>query len=311
MYKKILILGGAGFIGGNVTERLVRDGCSVRVFTRSGRSIGQLAPVLNDLELIYGDFMDEYALGKAVEGVDCVLHLITTTFPNTSKHSGIYDIQTNLIPTVRLLELCEQHHVKKLVYLSSGGTVYGEPLEIPIKETHPLNPISIYGSSKKLIESYMEFFNNNSSIDIDILRVSNPYGPGQNLYGAQGLIAVACAHLLDGREFPVIGDGTAIRDYLFISDLVDAMRLAMKHEGSMLANVSSGVGTTVNEILDTLERVSGKKFKRKMLPERKDFVRRSVLCNERAKTELDWNPNVSLEEGLSQTWNWALKQLNK
>jgi UDP-glucose 4-epimerase len=311
MTKNILVLGGAGFIGRHLVRRLDAQGCRIRVLTRSGRTVASLSSHFDNIELVYGDFMDEHIVQTALTDIDAVYHLITTTFPSTSIHSSIYDIQSNLIPTVRLLELCQKESVKRVIYLSSGGTVYGEPEALPITEDTPLNPISIYGQSKKVVESYLNFFRDSSGLSIDILRASNPFGPEQNPYGVQGLVSAAISHLLSGRSLPVIGDGSSIRDYLYIDDLIDALILALEAPANLTVNISSEKGTSVMELIALLENVSGRKIKHHYVPNREDFVQNSSLSNAKAAKIMNWRPKVSLKDGLRRTWVAALKDLKE
>jgi len=303
--SKILILGGAGFIGSNLIRPLLDNGHQIRVFTRAGKSIGSISHMLDSIDLVYGDFLDEYAVKRALEGMGYVYHLISTTFPGTTLHSSIYDIQSNLIPTVRLLECCADAGIRKLIYASSGGTVYGEPKEMPITENHPMAPTSIYGNSKKMIENYLSFFAQYSKIKIDVLRLSNPYGPKQNLYGAQGLVAVAIGHLLDGRSLKIIGDGSAVRDYIYIDDVISAMVKCLDKPQSLLLNISSGVGQSIIDIINAIETVSGDTLKREHVSVRPGDVSVNVLCNQRARKVLEWEPKTDLLEGTRHIWEWA------
>lgn len=309
MPEKILVLGGAGFIGANVTHKLVQEGYKVRVFTRAGRSVKNLAAVLPEIELVYGDYMDEVALRKAMQGIDSVIHLISTTFPGTSSDIGTYDIFSNLIPAIRVLENCLNNGIKKLVYASSGGTIYGESDGI-INENNPLEPKSIYGLSKKNIESYLSFFAQNTDLNIQIMRLSNPFGPYQNPYGAQGIIASAFRSILDGTPFRVLGDGQIIRDYIYIDDVVDAVLKALETSESATVNISSGAGKSILTILDSIEQISGKKLIKEFLPARKGDVSKNILDNTKAKALYNWQPKTPFNEGLIKTWKWIEKDVS-
>lgn len=302
--SKVLIIGGAGFIGGNLTISLLKAGYDVRVFTRSSRSVKNISKYLDKIELIFGDFMDDFALKSAVKGVDKVIHLVSTTFPGTKSDSNVYDIYSNLIPTVRLLEICRELSIKNIVYASSGGTIYGEPIYNPIDEDHPLKPKSLYGHSKKIIESYLTFFSENFGINIQILRISNPYGPFQNIYGTQGLIAVAFGSLMENRTFTVFGKGDIVRDYIYIDDVMDAFKSALTSEKSNLVNISSGQGKSILEILDKIQEVTGRKIQIIKKDERKGDVKVNVLSNEHAKKVYGWSPQSCLDLGISNTWDW-------
>lgn len=307
---KTLILGGAGFIGANVTHRLVKEGHDVRVFTRAGRSVKNIASLLPYIELIYGDYMDEVALRKAMTGVDSVVHLISTTFPGTSSDIGTYDVFSNLIPAIRVLENCFANNISRLVYASSGGTIYGESDSI-INEDHSLNPKSMYGLSKKNIEGYLSFFAKNHQLNVQILRLSNPYGPYQNPYGAQGIIAAAFRSILDETSVKIIGDGQTIRDYIYIEDAVNAFVKALQMQESSTVNISSGKGKSILEILELIEKVSGRKIQREYVHQRQGDVFKNVLDNTRAKSIYNWQPQTAFQEGLTSTWEWITQEISK
>jgi UDP-glucose 4-epimerase len=298
----VLVIGGAGFIGSNVVRALVARGLRPRVLTRPSRSLGNLRPLLSQIELIHGDFMDDAVLKLALRGVSTVFHLVTTTFPNMVFESSNYDLLSNLLPTIRLLEMArEGGSVRRIVYASSGGTIYGEPQHLPITEEHPLAPKSAYGQSKLTIENYLSFYGRTTPLEIGILRLSNPYGPGQNPLGTQGLIAVAMGCALDNRPLKVFGQGQATRDYIYIDDVVDALLKSCDAPPSIL-NISSGMGHSVLSIIDAIERASGRTILRQAVPDRHGDVAINVLDNQRAKTLLGWAPTMGLQAGIARTW---------
>lgn len=299
-----LVLGGAGFIGGNLSRALVAGGERPRVFTRPSYALSNIEDIFGDIDLVYGDVMDDVAVRKALVGVDTVFHLISTTFPSMTIESSVYDVLSNLLPTIRLLELCVASGVKKIVYASSGGTVYGEPQRIPIDEEHPRTPASAYGQSKLTIENFLHFYARTTPIDVDVLRISNPYGPGQNPFGVQGVVAVAMGCALAGRPLRLFGKGETVRDFVFIADVVKAMILAGEKPGSFTSNISTGVGVAVLEIVDAIERVSGRTIDKEFVPPRDGDVRVNILANTRARDHYGWTPETSLTDGLALTWAW-------
>lgn len=297
----MLVLGGAGFIGTSLVHALVGQGVRPRVLTRPSRSNANLRPVLERIELLHGDFMDDNLLRAAMKGMHTVFHLITTTFPSMVIESSNYDLLSNLLPTIRMLEIARDGGVRRIVYASSGGTIYGEPQQLPIPETHPLAPKSAYGQSKLTIENYLSFYARTTPLEFSILRLSNPYGPSQNPYGTQGLVAVAISCALDGRAVRLFGDGRAVRDYVFIDDVVDAMLRAAMAAPDVL-NVSSGEGRTAEDVLEAVEAASGRSIRREWLPDRPGDVRINILDNSRAKAALGWLPSVGFKEGIARTW---------
>jgi UDP-glucose 4-epimerase len=303
-----LVLGGAGFIGGSLTRMLVAGGHRPRVFNRPSYVLANIKDIIDRTELVYGDFMDDVALRKVLDGVDTVYHLISTTFPSMTTESGVYDVLSNLLPTIRLLEICAGTGVKKIVYASSGGTVYGEPLYIPIDEEHPREPTSAYGQSKLSIENYLHFYARTKKIDVSILRISNPYGPSQNPLGVQGVIAVAMGCALSKRPLKLFGQGEAVRDYIYIDDVVRALILAGEKPGSCAVNISSGVGYSVIQIVEAIEKITGESVIKQFVTKREGDVLTNVLANDRARQLFDWKPDTGLLEGLALTWDWMSKR---
>ena len=297
-----LILGGGGFIGGNLARGLVAKGHRPRIFTRSSSSLSKITDILDDVEIVYGDFMDDVAVLRAMEDIEVVFHLISTTFPNTTTHSGVYDVFSNLIPTIRLIEICLANQVKKVVYASSGGTIYGEPQQIPIPETHILQPTSIYGQSKLTIENYLNFYTRSTPLEVNVLRISNPFGPGQKLLGVQGIISVAMGCIYYDRAIKIYGQGETIRDYIYIDDVIKALILAAEKSGSSIVNISSGVGKSVSEIIEAVEEVTGQSIRREFIPPRPGDVKINILANDLAKQVYGWQPEVEFSEGLLKTW---------
>jgi UDP-glucose 4-epimerase len=297
-----LILGGAGFIGGNLARALVAKGEYTRIFNRSSSSIANIEDILSQVDFLYGDFMDDVALKKATNGIDTVFHLISTTFPNMTIESSVYDVLSNLLPTIRLAEACIANGVRKIVYASSGGTIYGEPKSIPILEEHPLIPKSSYGQSKLTIENFLSFYARSMPIEINILRISNPFGPEQKLLGTQGIIAVAIGCLVYDRTLNVYGQGDAVRDYIYIDDVVNALICAAEFPGSSTVNISSGEGKSVMDIVQHIETVSGQEIRKNFVPERPGDVKVNILSNQRAYDLYGWQPKVAFKDGLASTW---------
>lgn len=301
---RYLVLGGGGFIGSNLVHALVAKGACPRVFTRPSFSTSKLANILDQVEILHGDFMDDVALRRAIQGVETVFHLISTTFPSMTLESSVYDVLSNLLPTVRLVETCLAHGVKKIVYASSGGTIYGEPQVIPITEEHPLIPKSAYGQSKLTIENYLNFYARSTPLEVNVLRISNPYGPWQNPFGIQGIVAVAMGHAYYNSVLKIYGQGESVRDYIYIDDVIDAMWRIAETPGSGIVNISSGQGQSVLEMVHLIEDIIGAPIRKEFLPLRPGDVKVNILANEKARHVYGWQPRTSLQEGLSRTWQW-------
>ena len=306
---KYLILGGAGFIGSNLARSLITRGDSPRILNRPSFSIANIEDILNQSEVLYGDIMDDVLLRRATKDIDVVFHLISTTFPSMTIESSVYDVLSNLLPTIRLVESCLANGVKKIVYASSGGTIYGEPQTIPITEEHPLTPKSAYGQSKLTIENYLNFYARSTSLEINVLRISNPFGPGQKLLGVQGIIAVAMGCVYYDRALKIYGEGQSVRDYLYIDNVIEAIMLAADQPGSSIVNISSGVGHSVMDVIQAVEAVSGKTIRKEFIPDRPGDVKVNILSNQRAHEIYGWTAKTELQEGLLSTWKYIEKKL--
>jgi UDP-glucose 4-epimerase len=250
MKGKCLILGGAGFIGANLVGSLLKSGYDVRIFDIIGFSRRNIVEFIDKIEVFEGNFNDLSQIQLALKNIDFVYHLISTTVPSSSQLNPYFDIESNLLPTLNLLESIKASSVKKIIFLSSGGTVYGIPDEIPIKESHPTNPINSYGITKKTIEDYFRLYNRLWNIDVCVFRLSNPYGEKQNPKGIQGVIPVFLHKAIKQEAIEVWGDGSVIRDYIHINDVTSIMVTALSIETpEIIYNLGSGIGTSINDIL--------------------------------------------------------------
>jgi len=305
--KRCLVLGGHGFIGSHLVERLAKSGYKIRVFDRPLPKKGCEPEVVkeNDIEFYSGDFTNESDLEEALKGVNYVFHLISTTTPKISNENPVYDIETNVIGTIKLLDIAKGIKDLKLIFVSSGGTVYGEPEMTPILEDHPTNPICSYGISKLAIEKYLYLYGHLYGLDYVVLRVSNPYGEKQNPESAQGAIPVFMLRVLQNKPIHIWGDGNVARDFIYISDVVDALVSAMQANGSnKMFNIGSGVPTSLNELVKVIKNVSGVTTIVEYSPERKLDVPVNCLDISRAVALLGWSPKVSMQDGLKKTWGW-------
>lgn len=297
-----LVVGGSGFIGGHLVQRLIENGGRVRIYDRSP---SKARGAVRGVEYLEGDLGNHGLIREAMSGVDVVYHFVSTTLPKTSNDDPIYDVRSNLVDTIQLLEACVEAGVSKVVFASSGGTVYGPPETLPITEDHPTRPISSYGIVKLAIEKYLGLFHRLYGLDYAALRISNPYGPYQNPEGMQGAVGVFLYNLCYDRPITVWGDGEVVRDYLYIADLVDALELAAQTETQeKVINIGSSEGVSLNSLLECISTVAGKRPELEYLPTRAVDVPSNVLGIGRAKAELGWAPETGLAEGIDQTWNW-------
>lgn len=304
---KCLVLGGAGFIGSHLCDVLVRAGFEVSVFDRAEANKDNLSCVENKIDYIAGDFSQRNSFEDVLQGIDYVFHLVSTTVPKTSNEDMIGDVQTNLVPSLALLDGCVQKSVKKVIFFSSGGTVYGIPKVVPITEEHNLNPLCSYGIQKLAIEKYLHLYHHLYGLDYAVMRVANPYGPRQNPFGMQGVIATFMARSFLRLPVEVWGDGSVVRDFLHISDVVGAALLLMKYSGKeKIFNIGSGKGHSVIEIINEIKKACNIPVMVSLLASEKRDVAVNVLDISRAKNELGWSPQVSLNEGIREMGNcWS------
>lgn len=301
---KALVLGGNGFIGSHVVDALLKAGHKVRVFDRGPELYRAPLPTV---DYRTGSFSDVPALAEALEGIDVVYHLISTTVPSTSNLDPIGDIEGNLINTVRLLKLMVQKDIRRIVYLSSGGTVYGIPDVVPIPETHPLRPICSYGVVKVAIENYLFMYQSLYGIQPVVLRASNPYGVRQTHAGVQGVIGTFLNKAMNNECIEIWGDGSVVRDFIYIVDLAELCALAGESKIQGIYNAGSGMGHSINEIISTLASVMGEPIESVYKLGRGYDVPRVVLDCSLVKRTFGWGSKIGLFEGASRTCQWANK----
>ena len=298
---KYLVLGGNGFIGSHLVKALIKDGDSVRVFDRNASESEDSS---GNIEYINGDFTDTFSIAEALTDIDVVYHLISTTVPSTSNLDMAKDIETNLVSTLGLLSTMVSKGVNKIVFLSSGGTVYGNPKVNPIPETHPLNPICSYGIVKVAIEKYLFLFNQLHGLEYNILRVSNPYGANQQRYGVQGVIPTFLMKALKNEPRTVWGDGSIERDYIEIKDLINISVKAGQKMHNDVFNIGSGKLTSLNKIISTIEEVTNQRLNINRLPQRNFDVQSISLDCSHAQAQFNWTPVCELTEGILGSWRW-------
>jgi UDP-glucose 4-epimerase len=301
----MLILGGNGFIGSHLVDRLLAEGHNVRVFDKYEEHYRK--PVAG-VDYCVGDFGNRGMLSDALAGIDMVFHLISTTLPKTSNDDPAFDVQSNVIETIFLLEQCVAKKIRKVIYISSGGAIYGKPSSLPISETCPTEPECSYGITKLIVEKYLALFNHLYGLDYVVLRPSNPYGSRQKPDGIQGAISVFLGRVAQGKSLEIWGDGRVVRDYIFVDDLIDGIyRGAFHNAPSRIFNLGSGIGHSINEIIDVIRKVTGRQIDVVYKAKRSFDVPSIYLDIYRAKQELLWGPSVSLIAGIEKTWLFVEK----
>lgn len=307
---KIVIFGGGGFIGSTVTDRLLLDGHQLRIFERPRVVPYRKFSESESVEWISGSFSSSHDVSAAVNGMDVVVHLLSTTLPKSSTDDPIYDVQSNVVASLQMLNAMVVQGVPKIVFISSGGTVYGNSMYLPIDEKHPTQPFVSYGITKLAIENYLQMYNHLHGIQSISLRVANPYGERQRVGTAQGAVGVFLHSAIRGIPIEIWGDGTVTRDFIHVSDVAEAFVRAIQHPcatGSF--NISSGAGTSLNELIGILENVLDKRIDRRYLPGRPFDVPISVLSNNLAQEVFGWRPSISMPDGIARTAVWVRREL--
>lgn len=301
--EKCLVLGAAGFIGSNLCRELAKK-YQVRAFDLCG--LEELSYVDN-IEVVYGDFVQMPDYMELLKGIDTVYFLICTTIPKDDTFQVSEEIEMNLIPLTRLLESVVKSHIDNFVFISSAGTVYGEGENDDKKrEQDSLSPVCSYGVLKQVCEAYIQFYNNRYGKKYRIARVTNPYGWGQNKKKRQGIIPIFINRLLKGQEITVYGNGENVRDYIYMPDLIDALIHIGEYLGDIsVFNVGYGKGYSTNQIIDIIESIADMKFNTICYSEKRfcdvmiNDVDSSLLQN-----ELKWRAKISLEEGILELLNY-------
>lgn len=309
---RCVVFGGGGFIGSAVTERLLDDGHFVRIFERPRVEPFRKFGSQEALEWTTGDLLSSHDVNSAVKGMDVVVHLVSSTLPKGSNDDPIFDVQTNVVGTLQILDAMRAEKVGRIVFISSGGTVYGTPNYLPIDERHSTEPLVSYGITKLTIEKYLRLYDRMYGIRSIVLRVANPFGERQRVETAQGAVGVFLHRALSRQPIEIWGDGSITRDYLYIGDLADAFSRALVYDGvERVLNISSGQGTSLNLLIELIEEAVGESVERVYYPARSFDVPINILSNQLAQTELGWSPKISVREGISRTAAWMSGKIVK
>lgn len=300
--RNLLLLGGNGFIGQALARKYAEMGYIVHIVSRRKASLN-----CSRIHLHAASLDDPKVLGKLLPQCDLVIHTASTCTPGSSAAHPSKEGEENLLPLLRLLEALSEHPPRQFIYISSGGTVYGNPTSVPVKENAPLLPISYHGAAKAAAEHFLQAYAN-TSYPLTVLRPSNVYGPGQQEPVGFGIIKSVLRHLKSNTPMEIWGDGKALRDYLYIDDLVSAVVQCQQQNSLGTFNVGTGVGHSINEVVTLAELVTGRKVQITWKMARSMDVKSIVLDCGNLKKATDWEPQVDLLTGLRHTWAWLLEQ---
>ncbi len=300
---KILITGGAGFIASNIADEYVRLGHSVTIIDDlSAGSLNNLSGKCRfyNTGLLGGELDKIFKTGR----FDVINHHAAQINPRLSILNPIADAETNILATLRLLQLSVKYGIRKFIFASSGGAVYGEQLFFPASETHSLNPISPYGISKLAIEMYLAFYKKFHKLNYVALRYSNVYGPRQSSKGESGVVSIFCRQILSGKAPVINGTGRNTRDFVYVKDVVSANVKALNFRGSDVFNISTGTETSISRLTGLITKNLNSKIPVKHAPAVSGEQRRSVISFKKAEKILGWRPVYGIEDGLAETCGW-------
>jgi UDP-glucose 4-epimerase len=307
---RILVTGGAGFIGSHTVDSLIASGAD-EVSVLDDFSTGKRHQVNPKAAIYQTDLRDAAAVASVVEKTrpEIIFHLAAQMDVRRSVADPAFDAQINLVGFLHLIESARKHGLKRVVFASSGGAIYGEQDEFPCSEEHPKRPVSPYGVAKLATEAYLFFYKVEYRIDYLALRFGNVYGPRQDPHGEAGVVAIFCGRILDGQPVTIYGDGTQTRDYVYVGDVVRAVVAAGKSSASGIAvNVGTGIETDVNDLYSTLASIADFPTKAEHAAARPGEQKRSVISPARAGKELGWRPEKKLADGLEETFKYFKQQ---
>jgi len=297
---RVIIIGGSGFLGGEIIKVFRASGHNCVVLDADYR-LGRLSSKEKDVEYIVYNFFGGDSIEPYLENTDVVIHLASSTYPSKSMENILYCAQTNIIASLRLFEALDKRGIKRLIFASSGGTVYGMQERLPINERELALPINAYGVSKLTIESYLSIFKSLSGVS---LRIANPYGYAQLFGSPIGLIAHTLLALEAGQKIQIWGDGKIVRDYIAVEDVAKAFLLAadLSITPPGRYNIGSGIGKSINEILDECFTISGRSVSIEYKAQRSFDVPAIILDCSKFTKLTDWTSAIGLQLGITNLW---------
>jgi len=308
---KVLVTGGAGFIGSHIVDKLIEKG--FEVFIIDNLSTGKRENINEKAKFVCGDINDERLLNNLFKenNFSYIFHLAAQISVSNSVREPVKDAQVNIIGSLKLIKKSIESGVKKIIFSSTGGAIYGEAETFPTTEEVFPKPVSPYAIAKFSVENYLRFAKREFGLNYTILRYSNVYGPRQDPCGEAGVVAIFSSRMLQNKNTIIFGDGKYIRDYVFVSDVAQANIKAMENGDGKIFNISTAKGTSVIELFQILKELTGYRKAPCYKPEREGDVRKSVLSYEKAKRELKWEPKINIDEGLKSTVEWFKEKIKQ
>ena len=300
--KKILVTGGAGFIGSNLVDELIEKNYEVVIV--DNLSTGKKENINPEAEFYNVDILDKEKLEQIFikEKPEFISHHAAQIDVRKSVSDPVFDANINILGTLNLLELAKKYKIKKVVFASSGGAIYGEADIVPTSEEYTPKPISSYGISKFSIEQYLNYYNEVFGLKFVALRYANVYGPRQDPLGEAGVVAIFCNKLLNNEQLTINGDGKQTRDFVYVGDIVNANILSFEKDIEGIFNIGTGIEISINELFDVLIKISGVKMQENHGVALKGEQMRSCLTASKIRQAVGWNAYISLENGLKGVW---------
>jgi UDP-glucose 4-epimerase len=305
---RILVTGGAGFIGSHTVDALVATGAH-EVAALDDLSSGKRERMNPAARLHHADLRNAAEVGLILdrERPEVIFHLAAQMDVRRSVAHPVFDAEVNIIGFLNLIESARERGLRRVIFASTGGAIYGEQERFPCDESHPRRPVSPYGAAKLSAEAYLFYYRAQYGVEYVALRYANVYGPRQDPHGEAGVVAIFCGRLLDGKPCTIFGDGAQTRDYVYVGDVVRANIAALNANVSGAFNIGTGVETSVNQLYRELARAAGSQAEPTYGPARPGEQSRSVISPARAAKELSWRPEVTLSEGLRRTFEFFRK----
>jgi UDP-glucose 4-epimerase len=304
-YQNILLLGGGGFIGTALVRHLCKNNLNLHILSK--RFPARL--IKQNIIFHQGNLDNREILDRVLPKCKTVIHLASATTPGSSSRQPALEAEKNIAPTLRFLDILQNYQNIHMIFVSSGGTLYGNPDSTPVNETHPTNPLSFHGAGKVALETFLRTFSILPEKNTTIVRPSNVYGPGQPFRSGFGVIRTMLEHVLRGTVMEIWGDGTSIRDFLYIDDMLSALICLIDFpQDNNTYNVGSGTGYSLNQLKEIVESVCGRQLTAIYRPSRKTDIKAIVLDSSLLSKKTNWSPAVSLEQGIELTWKWLKNQ---